>query len=399
MFTKKELRFYRKTTDIPRSLKSKLIYAVYLLIVVPTLTCAGYVLFRGHVMYNMFKHQRVWREGNPLIGDAKHGWTPQPNSEGIYHFYGETRELKFDSIGARVTESDAEGGVLLALGCSWTEGAMVEAEETFTAVAAKQLDLRPINMGRGGQGYSQMQMLAEEYVTKIRPDVVLIQYSDWLVKRSMRLYAPTHFGHRPNPYYSRNAAGNFEINPPVFYHEISAYPGQSYRNNKFGPLEYTSFQYHIGLPFVLRDLYMLNLTKLKTRLDMTPKPLEMSEGNQKRLTGFFYSKLVDLCLENDAKPVIVCIGSDPVSPQTQEIFENIDSAVVVNAVDSMYSQLDEPTREQYYMRYGFWSGDPPELVDKHPNAKSHEETGRLIADAIISIYPEYAEISEQEIHQ
>jgi hypothetical protein len=54
--------------------------------------------------------------------------------------------------------------------------------------------------------------------------------------------------------------------------------------------------------------------------------------------------------------------------------------VVVRAQEVLNGRVPEATKEAYQRRFAHWRGQPPELVDTHPNSAAHE----IIADAIVA---------------
>jgi len=80
---------------------------------------------------------------------------------------------RFNSHGFRCDEFDG-GPYLLALGCSYTVGIGLPVEETWPHKAAKKLGLRCANLAWGGYSADTCFRLAEHWVPKLRPSLVVM---------------------------------------------------------------------------------------------------------------------------------------------------------------------------------------------------------------------------------
>lgn len=92
-----------------------------------------------------------------------------------------------------------------------------------------------------------------------------------------------------------------------------------------------------------------------------------------------YGEIQRVAEENGAKVIIVVMGSnhDPV-PVRQDLLSN--KAVIADAHGALLKKLPVVDRENYQKHYAHWQGNPPRLVDGHPN----EEARRITALEIVT---------------
>ena len=78
--------------------------------------------------------------------------------------------------------------------------------------------------------------------------------------------------------------------------------------------------------------------------------------------------MVIVILGGDHRPVEAPLGLFP------------PEALVVDAHAALLAQLGVSSEAAYFEQFGIWRGEPPELVDRHPNESAH----RIIAGEIIA---------------
>jgi hypothetical protein len=222
------------------------------------------------------KHSR-WI-GSAYQTDKKFGYFPKPYQVAYHNLqFGEKVPVIFDDDGFRIpTQSDpvssrtAEKKILF-LGCSFTHGYGVPAEKTFAYLSSRKLSASCLNAGGSGWGLSHMILRAEREIPLFRPYWVVVQYSNWLVNRSMDYYGPTNWGKSPVPYiYERD--NGFSIHDPVFMSGNFKFPISKYA----GKGRFT-FIWHVGLPLFIYDDINVIKTSLRQRVGLLPGPT----GNQK----------------------------------------------------------------------------------------------------------------------
>jgi hypothetical protein len=133
-------------------------------------------------------------------------------------FHVSTHEL-----GYRVPESAdrvlAPPGGVMSLGCSFTFGDEVEAEQTFTYLVAERLGLPAYNYGVCAYSYPtmilQLRRLQESGVLdRLRPRVLVLGVGDWLIARSFSPFMPSDDLQYAYPYFSVRDDEVVIVQPP-----------------------------------------------------------------------------------------------------------------------------------------------------------------------------------------
>ncbi len=110
-------------------------------------------------------------------------------------FTSRTHELGFRIPLAQDQRSVQSGG-LLSVGCSFTYGDHVEAEQTFTSVAGEILHLPSYNYGVCSYSYANALLRLEELeqhgvLDQLQPSAIVLGAGDWLFGRSTNPFYPT----------------------------------------------------------------------------------------------------------------------------------------------------------------------------------------------------------------
>ena len=363
------------------SKKKKLFFSIVttLLIFTIVLICyAGYVAFATAKIYQSIKtNQRGWK-GNVHAADAELGFAPIPNSEGAHVFpIGPDIPMRYDKDGFRtpmvVGVSSRPKPLVLALGCSFTYGDAIHAEDAYPYLVGQFLNGTSKNAGVCSYGLSQMLILARKLVPIHKPDYLLVQYSPWLVERAQTPFTPSYFGKVPVPFFYEkdNSLGLY---PPVFSTKTMALPVNRYRNSPASLMDALSFYWHVGLPLSLYDDFNMLKYAFLTKMGIVPSPA----ASQDKLTKYVYGEINDLAKKHGTKVVIVSLGdvSTPVVQADRSLFP--PDALLVNTHDALLERLPVANFETYVGAYAHWRGLPPVMVDSHPNEDAH----RIIADVV-----------------
>ena len=195
----------------------------------PLLVCAavlaaayvGAAAYRSKPLYESLKsHERGW-SGRAHAPDARLGFAPVPGARGAHVFpIGPDVPMRYDAHGFRVPVHAEQAPavthpLLLTLGCSFTYGDAVAAEEAWPFVTAQMLGGTAANAGVCGYGLAQMLLLAERLVPSVAPDYLVVQYSPWLASRAQSPLGPSRFGYLPTPYFF-DQNGTLQLRDPVF---------------------------------------------------------------------------------------------------------------------------------------------------------------------------------------
>jgi len=229
------------------------------------------------------------------------------------------------------------------------------------------------NAGVGSYGLSQMVILAKRLIPRHQPDYVIVQYSTWLVNRAVSVFAPAYFGKLPSPYYSGDE--NLVIRPPIFQAKMVEFQMDKYRNSREGVGDFLSFLWNVGLPLFLHDDFNMSVYTLAGIFKLNEQPTT----NHRAVIQHAYGEIHSVAEKNGATLIIVILGNTihPVPVQRDLLPKNV---IVVDAHKAMLERLPTKDTNSYRKHYYHWRGNPPRIVDAHPNEKAH----RIIAETIIS---------------
>jgi hypothetical protein len=322
---------------------------------------------------------RGWR-GHVHTSDPWLGLCPAPNGAGAETFsIGPDVPSRIDADGFRVPVEAPDAAerrrpLVLALGCSFTYGASVLAEETFAWRVAEALGGSCLNAGICSGGAAHVLLRARELVPKYHPEWVLVQDSPWLSHRSRQRYADIHVGLLPTPHFVRTSSG-VELVPPVFATIVFDLPIAEYRDTPRGTGDFLSFCARVGLPMLAHDDWHQTWLALEDRLGVQPPFATNAE-----IVAFVYPEIARICRENGARMLVVNIDSK--KPGQSYDLSPVIAGLGVLAVACgrrLVAELPDPSRETYVRTYTLMRGDPPRSVDGHPNPHAHA----LIADEIL----------------
>jgi len=321
--------------------------------------------------------------------DDKLGFRPVPNARSFHRYQlrdgilstGEIPQIPvlYDKNGFRIPESSllkdqtSSKTDLLFLGDSMTFGAACRAEETFPFIVSEELNLSCINAGVSSYGLAQMVLLAEELIPKIKPKYVIVQYSPWLVERSLRFSAPAHNYFVPAAYFAEKD-GIVSVAAPVydsrFFFEAARRVKSSYRE-KFIP-----FLFREAIPLSLRQMRLF----LKTGYLLAAGRIPAPSNNPAAAEKFAYEKIKMLAEQYGARCVILNLGDMEYSKKSHKLFANRD-VLFAEADDDLNEFLKTSPSKNYQTEFCHWiiNGTNYSLIDNHPNPKAH----RIIALSIV----------------
>jgi len=352
------------------SRKSKLLFAT-------TVVCAG--LYLGSIVWRCttyYDEHGRW-SGSAYGLDKDYGYFPKPYELAYQSLkYGERVPVLFDENGFRIPYGEEKEHPktpelqILFLGDSFTHGYGVPAEETFAYLTADALDAQAMNAGGSGWGLSQMAIRARDVIPRLKPDLVVVQYSNWLPSRSLSFYAPTRWGRSPAPYFYESE-GTVDIHQPVFQSANFKVPISEFAGKGF-----LTFVWRVGIPLCIYDDYMALGTSMKRRVGLLSPPIT----SRQKAVEFAYTEIQELCSANNASMLIVVI---PISIDDYPK-DRLDASSwrIVHTLELLTRELPQPTQEAWSANYGFWRGTPRELVDKHPNSRMHAVIAEQLIGAI-----------------
>jgi hypothetical protein len=368
-----------KNNKSPISKKKK--FAFNLILALLTLLFCS-VLYFGSVVWRSasFHSKHIRWSGSVYRFDKNYGYFPKPY-ELAYHSleYGEQVPVIFDDKGFRIPHGEekkqniSSDSLILFLGGSYTHGYGVPAEKTFAYLTARGLNSSALNAGASGWGLSQMVMRAREVIPALKPDIVVVQYTNWLAERALEFYILSNLGKSSVPYFYETE-GTIDIHPPVFESANFKLPIL-----EFAEKDYLTFFRNIAVPLLLHDDYLIATTKIKHSLGLLNPPIK----SRQKAVDFAYKEIEQLCDANGANMVIVVLArtiND--SPK-----DNLDgfSNHLVHTLKPLKEKLSEPSQENWSKSYRFWRGNPLVMVDTHPNIHMHKEIAKILIGAIKEI--------------
>jgi hypothetical protein len=343
---------------------------------------AASVVARSTTGYLYVKQQPPGWRGEVVRSDPRLGFAPVAESAGAEILpQGFLEPIRFDAEGFRIPVEPGpvqeSRPVLLALGDSFTFGTACRAEETFPFLVGRGLGLRVLNAGFPGYGLSQMLALAREHVPRHRPQLLLVQASTWLSDRASRYVRRGEFDLVPVPFFSKGSGGEITWQPPLFVGKSFDLPISRYRDSRRGVLDWGSFVMRVGFPLHFHD----DPRRLSLLVQRTARRLPKT-APEREIAAVAYGEMLRLCKDSGTRMVVVVLD-----PPDKTIFAPGDLALpaevpIVDTTPALNAGLGAPDRESYLRAYGHWEGDPPRLVDEHPNARAHAIIAEQVLRAI-----------------
>jgi lysophospholipase L1-like esterase len=117
----------------------------------------------------------LFRAAYPVRHDAMLGWTPRPTSSSRRNVWGTVVTIGPDGLRSNGGPPPAgPGGLVLAVGDSFTFGDQVSDSETWPALLEQRSGLQVLNAGVFGYGLDQTVLRLERLLATHRPSVVVL---------------------------------------------------------------------------------------------------------------------------------------------------------------------------------------------------------------------------------
>jgi hypothetical protein len=362
-------------------------YVAWLVLVV---LAGGYFLLvaqRTLYAYAQLKGPRLGFRGRVHRADPVLGFAGIPGARGEHVFpIGPPLPMRYSSAEFRVPASDPGGAptrrpFILTLGCSFTYGDACLAEDTYARHVAAALGGTELNAGKCAYGLAQMVLLARELIPRYRPEIVLVQYSPWLAGRGTSGRARATFGDIPVPALTLPPGTGYGVRPPAWSTRVFALPLERYDGTPRGVGDMVSFAARVGLPLFVGD----DLRDLRWRGRLLVHPGEDEDrrravADQDELNRRVYADLAALAAAHGARMAIVHLDH-PFAPHYLQFKALWPRVAYVDAQAALDAEVPEKTVEAYQKRFAHWRGEPPVLVDTHPNPEAHA----LIAREVVRV--------------
>jgi hypothetical protein len=241
-----------------------------------------------------------------------------------------------------------------------------------------------MNAAVAGYGLAQVLLRAREVIPRHKPDYALIQYSPWVVARSLDYTStPEAYGRTPRPYFALSPEGKIIVAPPAFatnYFDLHMSP---YVEQPTSIREFTAFLWHVGLPLWTFSDAEASIFTLRRSAGALP-PLAPGSGE---LIASVYGEMAEGCRRNGTRMIIVVLGAGGLPPEEMprdhlQALREIKDAVFVDAYGALYGRLEDKTPEEYERAFEIWGCTPARLIDRHPNPAAHAVIAETIVQAI-----------------
>ncbi len=364
----------------PLSIRKKLLFSTVVFACFLLLLWCVSLWWRGDRLYRQVMGSARGWTSRIHVTDPALGFVPKANMAAAEVFpVGPPIPTRIDENHFRVPADDdygfvAERPLVLALGCSLTFGAACRAEQTYPYLVAEGLQGSCINAAACSYGLVQMLHRGRELIPQRKPDIVLVQYSPWLVDRSISEYAPTYFGKLPVPYFYDREDGSLDIHPPVFTQ--SAADPLRYRDAPRSATLYFTFLARAGLPLLAHDDFWTAVTRVRQTVGLTPRPTT----RRQEVVNLVYGRIRQECEAAGSRMIIVMLDKG-IPPIPRDSLENMTDVMILDAHAALAARLKPYNNESFLRAYAHWRGEPAVLVDDHPNPAAH----RLIADLVLSV--------------
>ncbi len=353
---------------------------------------AAIVVLRAARVYGFLKANVPMLTPHVVQYDPVLGYRARPGAAGaMLMSLPPDAPLQYDAHGFRVPVGRADRPLvpplILTLGDSFTHGDGILAEQTYSYRLGSRVGGTVMNGGFCGYGPVQMLLRARELIPALRPALVVVQYSPWFVQRGFSLFPPTTLGVATQPYFSRDERGKLYIAPPPFRPHATDLPAADYRGTPSGWRDFLAFFGRVGAPLIVGNDADLAELWLRHGLGLVPPPAGDGEEMLRRV----YGEIRDLCRRAGSRLVVVGLGMGAIRPRPADVgvLRGLAGVTYVDAYAPLVERLPKrpgssnaENLERFMRTYAQYRGDPPVLVDSHPNADAHAIIGDTLAEAV-----------------
>lgn len=331
--------------------------------------------------------------GDVFMADDTLGHRGVPNGTGKTVFALSSTNIEvpitLDAAGYRtsnVKEQAKQDSLMMFLGCSFTWGDYVLAEQNYASLVADSLHYEPLNCGVDAYGLAQMLILAERNIAKYHPKVLSVQYSPWLADRARFMFYPTIYGEMPYPFFTGNEKQELALHLPYFRSSLYNPTNRLFKTSPVSFLDKVSFFFKVGVPMLV-DTWKKQGFFLGMRLGIVPS----SEPDNKKIEQYVYQRIHKLCKDNGVKLVVINIGGFGYTDE-ERMTNHYDRKRFVASLPSLAKEVpfidaDSVLRagikkDENYSKYVHWGKNSPTdstIYDNHPNPMAH----KIIAETLV----------------
>jgi hypothetical protein len=230
-----------------------------------------------------------------------------------------------------------------------------------------------INAGVSGYGLAQMLILAERLIPKYKPDYVVVQYSPWLLDRSMNVLAPTLFVFQPTPYFATGEDGMIDLNRPAFMTAAFRLDLSKYYKTRLKTMRFILFAAKVGFPVFIHDDWNCLQYKLRALAGLEKHPAQR-RGD---VIAYAYGQIKNLCAINDSSLIVLVLGNkknpEPIPPELEKL-----DLCIVDAQAKLLGKLTHDDEQTYDRMYLTLDTNNTSCFTGHPNPLANS----IIAQAV-----------------
>jgi hypothetical protein len=344
----------------PRAQPSRLVRVVgWLLIAVVSigsLSAGGWVLKKRWTQERQWIEQSIDRDSFPhgaYVPDPEVGFRPARDFSGT--MLDKSFHVRTSRLGSRIPTNAGpdvlEPNGLLAVGCSFTYGYDVEAEQAFPYVIGQLLEIPSYNFGVCAYSYATAVLLVKELeregtLAKLAPQFLVLGAGAWLEDRSRSPFYPTASLPFTYPYLKKDEDRAVIARAPSFIdvrHAIAAVDGGT-RDGALVPRVWFARAYGRTLP----------------------DPGSQATLKDEAIYEFVLSELGDIARKHKMRLAILWLPHhdvEAVNPRLIKVLSTHPDVILIDGNDAM---RDEHVPAQ-------------EFADRHPSAVAHAAYARHVA--------------------
>lgn len=363
-------------------------------IIIATTLCLFLLLYfawtgyRSVVFYRAIKITGKGWEKSIIEFDPTLGFAPKPGAQSVEFFPEDLHiDVRFDESGFRVPvdytdRQPASSPLILTLGGSYTFGTACAARETFPFRLAATLGGTTRNAALGSYGITQEVILARRLIPKLKPDIVVVQYSPWLVFRAVSPHRFMSAYHSIAFPFIFERDEFFDISPTTYTSAYFRVPVGEYVRGPSTILNFASFHARVGVPLSLSSDFSSVAFRYRELTGQIPIPASPSEA----MVVWAYDEIRRICEASGAKMVIVLLDHGGEDLEYRELhhidnLKKLEGVLIADAHKALWNRLANKSSPNFIREYCIWRGEPPRLIDRHPSPHAHA----LIAEAIVEV--------------
>jgi hypothetical protein len=338
------------------------------LIAVPYITWSTYLI---HKYYNNIKRQSpIGGIVNIVEMDSCLGFKLIPSSKDRYlnPSGGYLADIFVDDRGFRnnsLIRNDTLIDSFLFLGCSFTFGMNCQYEETYPYLLSKYYNANCYNSAMEGYGFAQMILVAEKYVPLIKPKIVFLQYSDWLLDRANSPFMETNAFLIYTPYFNYQDGIAQLKSPKRLNYVLNRNSLKGFISTSRGFSDFSNY-WKVAFPNIASNHFDQISFSFEKRLNQDEQDRNINT------IKYILERIQKLCSENGCEVVLIGIKDQRYKHQFHKMtYVDTEEALLQNLKGGNYSKA-----------YHFWLPDSSSCYDQHPNKNAHFEMHTAIIKAL-----------------